>query len=319
LDRRLLATLALALGLLGGCSDDGRGNAPEFGVAGPERAGSRQLDFRFTTPSLTGEAGVRVLLPVGYRESRRRYPVLYLLHGAGGDEKTWTWVGRAAKSTKRHQVIVVMPDGGAEGFYSDWFNGGEGGPPQWESFHIGELIPWVDGRFRTRKGRRYRAVAGVSMGGFGALAYAARHPRLFANATSISGPMDTSYEPVRQAVENVTVDGEPAVWGPFETERERWRAHNPLELADRLRGVDVLLYTGNGQAGGRYASPPDPGEAQIAETNLRLNARLNELGVRHLLRTYRGAHTMQYAGWALSKALPRIVKDLAGGRPPKSR
>src|SRR5205085_3008695 len=73
------------------------------------------------------------------------------------------------------------------GWFSDWFNGGAFGPPMWETFHITQLIPWVDANLRTVAAAEGRAVAGLSQGGFGSLSYAARHPDLFTSAAAFSG------------------------------------------------------------------------------------------------------------------------------------
>ena len=64
------------------------------------------------------------------------------------------------------------------GWCTDWFNGGAGGPPRWETFHIDQLIPWVDRNLRTVANRGGRAIAGLSQGGFCSMSYAARHPDL---------------------------------------------------------------------------------------------------------------------------------------------
>jgi S-formylglutathione hydrolase FrmB len=315
LDRRVLAPLLVALALLGGCSDEGRGNGLQ--AVNAERLSPRLVELELSTPSLNEEAGVRVLLPRGYGRNKRRYPVLYLLHGAGGSYSTWTDFGAAARITKPYPMIVVMPDGGTDGFYSDWHNDGEGGPPKWETFHIGELIPWIDSRFRTKATRRQRAIAGVSMGGFGSLSYAARHPQVFGVAASFSGAVDTNYEPIQQAIEAVRTDGgEPAIWGPYASEQQRWREHNPWDIAGGLRSVRVLLFTGNGQPGGQYGGGPDAMEAHIEQMNLRLHQRLNELGIAHYFNDYGpGTHNLQYAGRDLVQTLPYLVKYFSKRRP----
>lgn len=85
-----------------------------------------------------------------------------------------------------------MPDGGKGGFYTDWCINGAGGQPKWETYLVDQLLPWIDDHYPTMASRSERAVAGLSMGGFGALSYAARHPDLFASASSFSGAIDTN-------------------------------------------------------------------------------------------------------------------------------
>src|SRR5262245_51144740 len=136
------------------------------------------------------DSTVRILVPAGYEGGRTRYPVLYLLHGAGDTYATWTERTDVQELTAGLPLIVVMPDGGRDanaGFYSDWVDGSR----QWETFHTRVLPRWVDRHFRTLPQRRHRAVAGLSMGGFGAMSYAARHRALFRAAASFSGAVDT--------------------------------------------------------------------------------------------------------------------------------
>jgi S-formylglutathione hydrolase FrmB len=122
---------------------------------------SRLSDLTFTTPALVGTTHARILVPAGYATSKRRYPVLYLLHGCCDNDKSWTTEGDAEAITAGLPLIVVMPNGGEGGFYSDWCNNGKGGPPMWETYHIDELVPWVDAHYRTIASRRGRAVAGL--------------------------------------------------------------------------------------------------------------------------------------------------------------
>jgi diacylglycerol O-acyltransferase/trehalose O-mycolyltransferase len=275
-------------------------------VEGAQRLEPRLLEFTLSTPALTEPTHVRVLLPDDYRRDKRRYAVLYLLHGANGYYGSWTKT--ALNLTKRLPLIVVTPDGGPYGFYSDWWNDGRGGPPMWESYHTGELIPWIDSRFRTKAVGRARAVAGYSMGGFGALSYAARHPGLFSVAASFSGPVDSDYRPLRSLFETQrTPLGNPAVWGPPETQEARWQAHNPLDLAPLLGYTRVLLFTGNGQPGGAYGGGPDPFEADIEQTNLSLDRRLEELGIPHLFVDRPGTHAAVYAKHDLAETLDYLI------------
>jgi S-formylglutathione hydrolase FrmB len=151
-------------------------------AAGSEAAGLRAVKVRsleprlqevtLTTPAVPGgRTRVRVLLPSGYRPgSGRRYPVLYLLHGALEDESAYTDQDFGLREyTRDLPLIVVMPDSGTGGGYVNWWNFGKGGPPRWETYHVSQLIPWVDAHYRTLGAPEWRAVAGLSMGGDGAL------------------------------------------------------------------------------------------------------------------------------------------------------
>ena len=203
---------------------------------------------------------MRVLLPAGYRsQPERRYPVLYLLHGASGDQTLDHRQGDAEALTAKLPLIVVMPDGGRGGFYTNWFNNGAGGEPRWEDWHIKRLIPYVDSHYRTRATRSERAIAGLSMGGFGTFSYAARHPDLFTAALSLSGAVDTDARFARRHRLDLRLGrrDRPARCGaPRDTEEVRWRAHNPADLAENLRGLALWLRTGNGQPGGPVRRRP---------------------------------------------------------------
>src|SRR5947207_878867 len=214
-----------------------------------QRLSDRLIELTMTTDALTDATHVRVLLPSGYDSSgATRYSVLYLLHGALDDYRAWTDKGNAAAITAGAPLIVVMPDGGSEGNYVDWYNFGAGGPPMWETYHIRQLIPWIDGHFRTVASRAGRAVAGLSMGGNGAVAYAALHPDLFTAVASFSGALDTNnWEEQVVTGTGGLQDGKPpgAIFGERATDEIRWRGHNPWDLVANLRGLLVELDTGN--------------------------------------------------------------------------
>src|SRR5947209_1626986 len=151
--------------------------------------GVRGVDLTISTPAFTAPTHVQVFLPAGYdADPTRRWPVIYYLHGTDGDPTRFNaWYGDLIGG---FPAIFVAPDGGISGYYSDWYNGGSGGPPMYETYDLDQLIPLIDGNFRTIAGRAGRAVIGESMGGYGVMTYAVRHPDLFAAAVSMSGFVD---------------------------------------------------------------------------------------------------------------------------------
>jgi S-formylglutathione hydrolase FrmB len=293
-----------------------------------QRLSPRLQELTLRTSELAAPTGVRVLLPAGYRRHpARRYPVLYLLHGASGDQRSWTTEGQgeAEALTAGLPLIVVMPAGGRGGFYTNWFNNGAGGLPRWESWHIGRLIPYIDARYRTRATRAGRAIAGLSMGGFGAFSYAARHPDLFNSALSLSGAVDTSIPPGigPEIIDSISGgDGGPpgSLWGPRETQEVRWRAHNPTDLAENLRGLKLWLRTGNGQPGGPFGGGGnvDITELGVAAQAFTLHQRLRKLGIPHVFDDYGpGHHLWAYWNRGLRQTLPAIMDRFrTGSRPP---
>lgn len=144
--------------------------------------------YRFATNQISWQPAVNVLLPEDYDQSpSRRYPVLYLLHGGAQDFRKFHLEDDILGLTSGRRLIVVMPDGGVAGWYSNPVLS-KSGPKNWESFHIAQLIPWIDANFRTYAEYDGRAVSGFSMGGFGALKYAAKYYGHFASVSSHSGP-----------------------------------------------------------------------------------------------------------------------------------
>lgn len=257
------------------------------------------------------DSTVRVLLPEGYRDSRTRYSVLYLLHGAGDTYRTWTDLTDVQAFSADFPLIIVMPDGGKDaeaGFYSDWLDGSR----QWETFHTRVLRKYVDRHYRTLRSKRHRAVAGLSMGGFGAMSYAARHPRLFRAAASFSGALDTLYpsptSPFIRSLNILDIGG----WGDPVENADVWRAHNPTDLAAKLRGVALFISTGDGTRGGPFGDVDVPLayaiEAVVGTMSQNFAAALDAAGVPHTDNFYGpGYHFWSYWERELHAVLPQIV------------
>ena len=239
----------------------------------------RLFALTLTTPLLTAPTNVRVLLPEDYdNDPARRYPVLWLFHGTSGGAQDWTAEpGRAQDITAHLPLIVVMPDAGVDsnggGWFTDWYNNGAYGTPQWETWHIDHLLPWIDTQLRTVGDRSGRAIAGLSQGGFGAMSYAARHPDLFVAAASFSGALDIAangaqadplIDPVLLATE-VGLDGAApgTFFGPRATNEINYAAHDPATLAGNLRGMHLWAYTGNGTPGPLDTGLPNPGAMAV--------------------------------------------------------
>ena len=278
--------------------------------------GPRLDELRFTTPALVGETRVRVLLPAGYDdEPERRYPVLYLLHGGTGSYLDWTTQGNAEALSLDDPLIVVMPDASGYGGYIDWWNFGAGGPPMWETYHLRQLLPWIDANYRTTGDRDGRAVAGLSMGGGGSMHYAARHPDLFTAAAAFSGAVDSNTIPVQALIQTSGLqDGHlpGSNTGLRVTEEARWRGHNPWDLAENLETLFLQLDTGNGLPGGPGGDTGDPVEAGVHEMMTNFHVRLTELGYPHLWNDYgAGGHAWFYWKRDLAELLPRLMERFA--------
>lgn len=141
------------------------------------------------------ERNYAIYLPPDYETSERSYPVLYLLHGATDDHTGWVQFGeikhiadKAIKNGSATAMIVVMPDADTKQMgYTNTPNGWN-----YEDFFFEELMPHVENKFRIRQQKRYRAIAGLSMGGGGTFFYALHRPELFSSACPLSastGPL----------------------------------------------------------------------------------------------------------------------------------
>ncbi len=210
--------------------------------------GGRMQYYRFSTPSIGWNPAVNVLLPDGYNASRR-YPVLYLLHGGGLNADFRAFDNEGIRDvTAGRELIVVMPDGGKAGWYSNPVSSNVG-PRNWETFHMSELIPWVDATFSTIAEFSGRAVSGFSMGGFGALKYTAKYYGHFASVSSHSGPADlrgpdggmvTHWANLSSSLAEL---GGGMVYGaPWD--QARVSADNPMENIERYRGKRIFLVSG---------------------------------------------------------------------------
>lgn len=284
-------------------------------VQSVQQVDDRLLEFQLLTPDVEGATGVRVLLPEGYRETRRRYPVLYLLHGAIGNYRAWTENGDAEALTANRKLIVVMPDSGTHDGYTDWYNGGRGGPPAWEHYHLTGLVPFIDHRFRTVADRRGRAVAGLSMGGGGAMIYAAHRPDLFTAAASFSGAVNLTH-PAIVAI------ADPAARGSYVDQRLRWEANDPVRMAGNLKGLKLVLRTGNGMPGGPLddRATVDVVELVVHQSNLTFHQRLEKLGIAHLWDDYGpGDHSWPYWRRGLAETLPILMRRFRRRTPPPAR
>ncbi|WP_211240463.1 alpha/beta hydrolase-fold protein [Haloglycomyces albus] len=173
---------ALASAAPAGAAGDGHG----LHIVDHNEDDPRMWYYRFATDSIGWNPGVNVLLPDDYHHSGRTYPVLYLFHGGDQDFRFFDFEG-IREWTAGKPIIVVMPDGGSAGWYSNPVTSNVG-PRNWEHFHIAQLLPWVEANFRTYAEFNGRAVSGFSMGGFGALKYAAKYYGHFASVSSHSGP-----------------------------------------------------------------------------------------------------------------------------------
>jgi putative tributyrin esterase len=173
-------TLLLCFGMawIGGCSNE---NEPDHPRLVP---GVVLQDARFQSAALGREMPYRVFLPAGINPGEK-LPVVYLLHGRGPDFRDWSNHSDAASYALRG-LILVMPEGGS----SFYMNAVRTPRDRYEDYIVHDLVADVETRFPAKSGRADRAILGISMGGFGAITLALRHPETYAFAGGLSPALD---------------------------------------------------------------------------------------------------------------------------------
>lgn len=194
-------------------------------------------NLSMTSEILKGERKYAVYLPPDYETSERSYPVLYLLHGAGDDQTGWVQFGEVLRLTDNAindgtatPMVIIMPDAnsGQRGYFNqgkDW---------RYEDFFFEEFMPYVEEKYRVKNEKRYRAVAGLSMGGGGSFMYALHHPELFSSACPLSayvGPL-TIDDLKERLKRGTTTYSEKEI-------KEYFARHNALNLIENLPVEDV--------------------------------------------------------------------------------
>lgn len=268
--------------------------ASDMEVIADEMITDRLRYLRFKTPQINWNGsgpGVNVLLPSDY-DSGKRYPVLYLLHGGAGDFRQFHSMGIEGMTDG---MIVVMPDGGTAGWYCNPV-ASMTGAKNWETFHMSQLVPWIDQNLRTHAEFAGRAVGGFSMGGFGALKYTAKYYGHFSSVTSFSGPAD-----IRRVTGNggVGLDGGVVHWANLSAavdlgtptglygapwDQKRVSMDNAVENIERFRGKRVAFYSGD--------------DGEIQESTVRAGHEhfsnlLNQAGIDHRFVPFHGNHSVR--------------------------
>ena len=274
----------------------------------------------FYSPALGVAKHYVVYLPPSYARGNRRYPVAYYLHGYGGNESDWLSVAeidRVADSvfaTGAPEMILVMPDGD-DGWYTDWAE-----PLAYETcladtalalrgttyctsrqgyatYIAHDLVAHVDSTYRTRADRRHRGIAGLSMGGYGAIALALSNPAVFGAAASHSGVLSPlylgphPYAPPAQfhrSMDSVWAarrKGWPTFRPAFGADTASWYARDPSHIARRLRAAGdpmPALFVDGGT------------EDALVDESRAFHAELLALGVPHQYAEWPGGHDWRY-------------------------
>lgn len=242
---------------------------------------------------LGGNRKYAVYLPPDYESSKRSYPVLYLLHGAGDDQTGWVQFGEVLNITDKAiaegtatPMIIVMPDAktGQMGYFNsiknDW---------RYEDFFFEEFIPYIEKTYRIKSEKRFRAVAGLSMGGGGSFMYALHRPEMFSSACPLSayvGPL--SIDDLKNFLNRTNTKATDAELEAY------FKKHNAINLVNDIKddqkkavrwyidcGDDDFLYEGNSL----------------------IHIAMKKKEIPHEFRIREGAHTWTYWRTALPEVL----------------
>lgn len=259
----------------------------------------------FTSKILGGTLSYCVLLPPGYdANSSQRYPILYYLHGLGDNEQMFVHSGGFNivedlwESGRIGRVLIATPAAGAT-FYINSFDGHQ----RYEDFFIQEFIPAIEKRYHARSSRATRAIAGISMGGYGAFHLAFRHPELFSAASAHSAALIEKLPVVDGATPRSgrvrllgNVFGSPP-------DRAFWDRNNPLILARTANLAGLKIYFDCGDK-------DDYGFNEGADV---LDRTLTSRHIPHEFHIYPGAHDWPYFAEHLPASLEFTWQALAVG------
>lgn len=246
-----------------------------------------------------------IYLPAGYETSERSYPVVYLLHGYSDDDTGWLQFGEINRLADKAiadgtipPMIIVMPDGFVS-FYMNSYDGKE----KYEDFFVKEFMPKIEKDYRIKTQKRYRGIAGLSMGGYGSMNLALRNPDLFAAAAPLSGAF---YD------DNTIINMDEANWtrayGQLygrdlkATDRltKTWQENSPIKIvetksAEELKKVRYWIDCGD--------------DDFLTKGNCLLHIALTEKKIPHEFRMREGGHTWDYWRTGIIPALEFIGKS----------
>ena len=273
---------------------------PAIFVFGQER-GTVSTNNVCKSPILGHDIAYSVYLPPGYGIDKINYPVLYLLHGYTGDQTNWVQFGdvqrTATAAIERGDIpplIIIMPDAG-----NSWYVNDIQGKVRYEDAFFNDFIPYIEKTYPVVAKKDFRAIAGLSMGGYGALLYALKHPDYFSVCVAMSAAVFTDEEIKAFPQDRRAMFDD--LFGDFSTGLpQHWKDNSILEIIknypddkkNKVRfyidcGDDDFLYRGNAA----------------------LHVALRDQNMQHEFRMRDGAHTWSYWRSSLKAGLKFIGKS----------
>lgn len=254
---------------------------------------SRMQDRAFQSESLGRQMKYRVLLPKGYFDSDRYYPVLYLLHGWHGDYQNWSTLTNLVEYAENLPIIVVMPDAG-DSWYVDSATAAQ---DRFEQYLMKDVVDEVEHHWRALRSPHRRAIAGLSMGGYAAVNMALKHPKMFKMAGSISGAFNAALPELEQST-----DLKPSLVQAFGAANSKTRAENDVyrEAANADPQITPYLYIDCGSE-----------DVTFAEPNRRLVSALAQKKIAFEYHEFPGVHSWQYWDERLPTLLKVVEREIA--------
>lgn len=248
--------------------------------------------LKFDSKKLGKEVSYSIYLPSDYNTSQRNYPVLYLLHGYTDDETMWIQTGevkdiadRAIADGDATEMIIVMPNA-----WDTWYINQYDGKVPYEDMFFEELIPYIEKTYRARSRQEFRAIAGLSMGGYGSFLYSLKHPDMFAACSPLSAAIfDDSVMERRQAQSHKDLFGR--LFGPG---LNHWHQNSVLKMLSELDKDNlprIRYYIDCGDKDG------------LLEGNFQAHKIMQQKGMKHEFRVRGGGHTWMYWRTALPEVL----------------
>lgn len=264
----------------------------------------RVLTKTWWSPSVGRDKSITVLLPPAYSPTAAPLPVLYLLHGYGGDRTTWLRCTDLTEHAARHKMILVLPESGRSWLINDARG------RRYEDYFVHEVVTYIDENFNTVTRRDGRGIAGFSMGGACALIHALRHGSLFSVVGSHSGAFEA---PLREGDPYARFRGDRTLAIPTERDHQRvWgpagsqtrRVYDPYTLlAARDPALSLQVYLDIGL----------DDYARIISMNRNMRDALASGSVPHLYCERAGGHDWTFVNSGLPTLLAFIRDRLAAG------
>ena len=230
----------------------------------------RQEAVNVRSEKMDKDVPVTVITPDGYGD-KEAYPVIYLLHGYSDNYTSWSKDGVVGGLSDQYGIIFVMPDGGYDSWYFDSVITPE---YQYETFVSSELVSYVDSHYKTIADRKGRAIAGLSMGGHGALYLGIRHQDVYGSMGSMSGGVDIRPFPTRWNIAKRL--------GSIEEYPQNWEDNTVINMTHLLEpgAMNIIIDCGT--------------EDFFFEVNCSLHEKLLDAKIPHEFYTRPGKHNWKY-------------------------